>query len=115
MVGNASLLVGWLALAWTLGAFGEEMAFQGCLLNRVAGLSGSRFRYLPALAFTGIVFGLGHSYQGVSGMISTGLGNVFSGVLYLWMGRNLWASIVAHGVVDTLGILMIFLGRYPGM
>lgn len=37
------------------------------------------------------------------------------GALYLWTGRNLWAPIIAHGVYDTVAILLAYVGKYPGL
>jgi membrane protease YdiL (CAAX protease family) len=37
------------------------------------------------------------------------------GALYLWSGRNLWAPIIAHGAYDTVALLLIFRGTYPGL
>src|SRR6266853_261398 len=59
--------------------------------------------------------GAGIGYQGVSGMIAAGLGGFVFGLLYLATGRNLWASVIAHGTMDTVGFLLLFLGKYPGV
>jgi membrane protease YdiL (CAAX protease family) len=32
------------------------------------------------------------------------------GVAYLAAGRNLWAPILAHGFIDTVGVMMAWLG-----
>jgi membrane protease YdiL (CAAX protease family) len=37
------------------------------------------------------------------------------GTLYLASGRNLCTAIIAHGVNDTLGFALIYLGKYPGL
>jgi len=36
--GHIGILLLWILLTWTLGAFGEEMVYRGYLMNRVAGL-----------------------------------------------------------------------------
>jgi membrane protease YdiL (CAAX protease family) len=36
-------------------------------------------------------------------------------VIYLRTGRNLAVPIVAHGVQDSIDLILIFTGRYPGM
>ena len=69
---------------------------------------------MVALLITSVVFSLGHGYQGLSGVITTGLTGLFFGILYLACGRNLWVPILAHGALDTFGFLLIFFGRYPG-
>lgn len=77
-------------------------------------LGGSRAVWIVALLVTSALFGAGHLYQGMSGAIATGLTGLIMGALYLGCGRNLWVPIMAHGANDTVGFLLLFLGRYPG-
>jgi len=115
LAGNVHFLLISLAVAWTLAALGEEFVYRGYLLTRIAHVLGDTSRaWLGALAVTSILFGVGHGYQGVSGMIAAGLGGFVFGLLYLATGRNLWASVIAHGTMDTVGFLLLFLGKYPG-
>jgi membrane protease YdiL (CAAX protease family) len=116
MVGNLKLaLLGW-AATWTLAAFGEELVWRGYLLNRVAGL----FRNTPAgwvvsLILVSAVFGASHGYQGAVGMIQEGFAGLLLGVVYLACGRNLAVPIVAHGITDSIDVLLVFTGLYPGL
>jgi len=115
LAGNVHFLLGSLALAWTLAALGEEFVYRGYLLTRIARVLGDTPRaWTGALIVTSILFGLGHGYQGASGMIAAGLGGFVFGLLYLATGRNLWVAVVAHGTMDTVGFLLLFLGKYPG-
>ena len=116
LAGNIHFLLISLTVAWTLAAFGEEFVYRGYLLTRIARVLGDTPRaWLGALVVTSILFGVGHQYQGLSGMITAGLGGFVFGLLYLVTGRNLWASVIAHGTMDTVGFLLLFLGRYPGV
>jgi membrane protease YdiL (CAAX protease family) len=101
LVGNTPFLALALATTWTLAAFG--------LGDR------SPAAWVASLVLVSVLFGLGHLYQGTSGAIATGLSSVVFGALYLAGGGNLWVPIVAHGVHDTVGFVLIFLGKYPGM
>jgi len=115
LAGNVHFLLISLAVAWTLAAFCEEFVYRGYLTTRIARVLGDTSRaWLGALAVTSILFGVGHGYQGVSGMIAAGLGGFVFGLLYLATGRNLWVSVIAHGTMDTVGFLLLFLGKYPG-
>ena len=115
LAGNVHFLLISLAVAWTLAAFGEEFVYRGYLLTRTARVLGDTPRaWLGALAVTSLLFGAGHAYQGASGMITAGFGGFVFGALYLAAGRNLWVSVIAHGSMDTVGFLLLFLGRYPG-
>jgi membrane protease YdiL (CAAX protease family) len=109
--GNLVVLLIWLALAWTLGAFGEEMVWRGYVLNRVADLFGRRRAgWVVGLLGMGVLFGLGHAYQGLPGIMTNFLWGILYGVLYLASGRNLWLPIVAHGVEDTTSLTLLFFG-----
>ena len=113
--GNVHFLLISLTVAWTLAACGEEFVYRGYLLTRIARALGDAPRaWLGALVASSILFGAGHGYQGVSGMITAGLGGFAFGLLYLATGRNLWASVIAHGTMDTVGFVLLFLGRYAG-
>jgi membrane protease YdiL (CAAX protease family) len=115
-VGNVRLLLLWLALNWTLAAFGEELSFRGYVMIRLADLGrGTREAWLASLVVTSALFGWGHGGQGLTGMVQEGFAGLLLGVLYLWSGRNLTMPIVAHGVANTLAFVLIYLGRYPGV
>jgi hypothetical protein len=56
-----------------------------------------RFRrssWIGSLLATSALFGAMHAYQGLSGIIATGLTGLVFGGVYLTTGRNLWACIV---------------------
>ena len=116
LVGDERQLLFWLAVSWTLAAFLEEMVYRGWLTARVAELARySKRGWILAVVVTSILFGLAHMYQGTSGMITTGLTGLMFGAAYLASGRNLWCAIIAHGLTDTIGFVMIYLGVYPGL
>jgi membrane protease YdiL (CAAX protease family) len=116
LIGNTKLLLIGLGVVWTLAAFGEELAFRGYLLNRVADLGGrSRAAWAVAYIVMSAVFGLGHLYQGPSGVIDSAVAGLMFGGLYLALGRNLWPAILAHGMSDTLALVMVYCGWTPGV
>jgi hypothetical protein len=116
IIGDEFRLAVWLVLVWTVAAFMEEMVFRGWIMTRVAEVGRfSSGAWAAAVVVSSVIFGAVHLYQGASGVIATGLtGAVFAG-LYLATGRNLWAAILAHGFMDTVGFVMIYLGVYPGL
>ncbi len=114
--GNVFLLSLFLVLVWTLAAFGEELVNRGYLMNRVAELAGgSSVAWAVSLVVVSVLFGVAHLYQGISGVVANISAGLVYGALYLWSGRNLWAPIIAHGVYDTVALLLIFWGKYPGL
>jgi uncharacterized protein len=54
---------------------------------------------------------LAHIIQGPVGVISTGVVGMIFGWGWFRSGRNLWALILGHALVDTYGIAMMFFGR----
>lgn len=115
-VGNVRLLLFWLALSWTLAALGEELAFRGYIMNRVADLGrGTKSAWWVALLATSALFGWGHGGQGLTGMLQEGFAGFLLGLLYLGAGRTLPIPIVAHGVANTVAFILIFFDRYPGV
>jgi membrane protease YdiL (CAAX protease family) len=116
LTGNIKLTLTFMLLAWTLPAFGEELVYRGYMMNRVAGFLGGRRRaWIISLIAVHVGFGLAHAYQGVTGVIDEGLMGFLYGVIYLRTGRNLAVPIVAHGIQDSIDLVLIFLGKYPGM
>jgi membrane protease YdiL (CAAX protease family) len=111
LVGNERQLALYLVLVWTWAAFGEELAYRGYLLNRAADLVGrTPAGWSVAVVFVTGLFGFGHSYQGLAGMLDTGLHGLILCGVYLASGRNLWPVILAHGVTDTVAIGLLYSG-----
>ena len=77
--GNWKLLLLFVALSWTLAAFGEEMVSRGYLMNRVAGLfRNPKVAWTVSLIVVSFVFGLRHIDQGMTGQVENminGLGD----------------------------------------
>lgn len=87
-------LLWFIALAVSAGIC-EELVFRGCLLSVVRSAVGLR----PATIVSCLVFSVAHAYQGVGGIVRTGLiGAVFT-VVVLGLG-SLIPAIVAHALVD---------------
>lgn len=100
-----------LALVWVFAALGEEFAYRGYLLNRGAeALGGTRAAYVLAMLAAAVLFGIGHWYKGPAGVIDSGFAGLILGIAYLVTGRNLWAPILAHGLIDTTGVAFLYFG-----
>lgn len=98
-----------LFVIWGKAAFGEEMIARGFLMNKVETIfRWTRQEKLFAALIQAVLFGLGHSYQGPTGIIlSTTTGLIFALVYYL-SKRNLMINILAHGIADTFFITIIY-------
>jgi membrane protease YdiL (CAAX protease family) len=116
IVGNVRLLVFWISLSWLLGALGEELAFRGYVMNRIASVGRyTRSAWVVSLIVASALFGWAHGGQGLTGMLQEGFAGFLLGLLYLGFGRNLVVPIVAHGVSNTVAFVLIFYDRYPGV
>lgn len=111
IAGNVKVASLSLLLVWTFAAFGEEIGYRGYLLTRVADLGHrTTAAYWIAVVVTSILFGYGHYYKGPAGIVDSGIAGLILGMAYVISGRNLWASILAHGFIDTFGVIAAFLG-----
>jgi membrane protease YdiL (CAAX protease family) len=110
--GDTRTFATWLAQAWTLAAFGEEMVFRGYLIPRITEFIGdtSMGRVIAVIASSAL-FGFAHRYQGWAGVIATAIIGMGLGTLYLWSRRNLWAAVLCHGFVDAVHLSALYLGH----
>ena len=111
ITGNIGMAFLALGIVWTFAAFGEEIAYRGYLLNRTAEAAGrSAAAYVVAMIIVAVLFGYGHYYKGPAGIVDSGVAGLILGTAYLCAGRNLWASILAHGFIDTYAVVVVYLG-----
>jgi uncharacterized protein len=116
LTGNLKTTLLAIALAWILAAFGEEMVYRGYLMNRLADFGNrTRLAWFCSLMISSLVFALAHTYQGLTGVVEAGIDGFFLALMYLRTDRNLSVPIIAHGVQDTVDVMLIYLGKYPGM
>jgi membrane protease YdiL (CAAX protease family) len=109
--GNIKVALVALLVVWTFAAFGEEIAYRGYLVTRAADLGKrSPTAYWIGIVFVSILFGYGHYYKGASGIVDSGIAGLILGAAYMFAGRNLWASILAHGFIDTFAVVDAFFG-----
>jgi uncharacterized protein len=109
--GHVTEALEWFLLVWTFAAFAEEIGYRGYLINRAAEAGGrSKAAYWVAMVLASVLFGYGHFYKGPSGIIDSGMAGLILGAAYLLCGRNLWVCILAHGFIDTVAVIAVFLG-----
>ena len=109
--GNVVVALRWLLIVWTFAAFGEEISYRGYLLTRAADVGArSTTAYWVAVLLVSVLFGIGHYYKGPAGMLDSGMAGLVLGTTYMLSGRNLWACILAHGFIDTVGVVALFFG-----
>jgi membrane protease YdiL (CAAX protease family) len=86
----------WIATSITSGVC-EEMVFRGYVQRQLRALSGN---VVAAVLGQGLVFGLFHSYQGLTNVIVISVLGVLYGALAAWRG-NLRANMIAHAWGDV--------------
>ena len=104
--GNLTIYL-WMLIpvSWGSAAIGEELLVRGFMQHRLTGMTGPLLgAFLQAL-----IFGLAHSYQGLSGTLTTFAIGLAFGLVYLRC-RNLVPLIIAHGLIDTFAMTAIYLG-----
>lgn len=111
LAGNAGQALLLLGLVWTFAAFGEEIGYRGYLLNRAAHVFGGSIRASwAAVVASAVLFGFGHFYKGPSGIVDSSVAGLILGGAYVLAGRNLWVPVLAHGFIDTVGVVLGYFG-----
>jgi membrane protease YdiL (CAAX protease family) len=112
--GHPWVYVSWLLLAWSSAALGEELQFRGFLWSRLERLfGGGQAAGWATLIVQAGLFGLGHVYQGLGGVLATACAGLVLGAVFLAGRRNLVACMVLHGLIDTVSLTALFLGWVP--
>ena len=106
--GNLSLLLLMLLLAWTTIAFGEELFYRAFLISRLVDHAGMGNKL--AIFVSAIIFGCAHFAEGPVGIFSNGAFALLFGWIYLRSGRNLWITVIGHGLINTLRFMLLYAG-----
>ncbi len=89
------------ALAGTAGVC-EEILYRGYLvwyLVAWAWLFAPHQSFLVAVIVSSLLFGVGHAYQGVRGVLLTAAVGAFLAAVY-WITRSLFAGMLIHALMD---------------
>jgi membrane protease YdiL (CAAX protease family) len=106
--GNLPLLILMLALAWTTIAFGEELFYRAFLISRMVDHAGMSNKL--AITISAGIFACAHFAEGPMGIFSNGAFALLFGWIYLKSKRNLWITIVGHGLINTLRFMLLYAG-----
>ena len=109
--GNFVIFLLFVLLSWTTIAFGEEMFYRAFLITQLQGVfPGSKLGTVLVLLASSLLFGLVHWVEGPLGVMNTFVMGLILGAVYLRSGRNLWITIIAHGLANSIRFLFLFLG-----
>jgi uncharacterized protein len=106
-------LLRWIVISWTTAGFGEEIIWRGFFMKQIARLFDDQKKssWVIGLVFTSIVFGLAHYHQGPGGMLGTSFVGLVYGIVFLVTGRNLWVTIIAHGLTGSISFILLYLSQ----
>ncbi len=109
--GNLPMLLVSLAGVYFVSSFGEEVVYRGFLITRLQHLFGgqSRIALVAALIFSSIIFGFAHFGWGPMGIAQTTCMGGALGISFLMTKRRLWPLILAHGIMDTMLLVPLYL------
>ena len=106
--GNVPLFLLMLLLAWTTIAFGEELFYRAFLVSRL--IDHAALGRKAAIAISALVFGIAHFAEGPLGILSNGAFGGLFGWIYLKSGRNLWITVIGHGLLNTFRFILLYTG-----
>jgi membrane protease YdiL (CAAX protease family) len=110
MRGDWKALLSALVLTWIVVSFFEELIFRGFIMSELGDLFGMTGVFASLiLLISSAIFGMAHWYQGKASALSSALVGLLLGNTFIWSGYSLWLPILTHAVIDTLGLLFIYL------
>jgi membrane protease YdiL (CAAX protease family) len=109
--GNFSNYLAFLALGLLFGGIAEELIFRGFVVGWGSQIFGQRSAIWLAL-LSACVFGTTHFYQGIPGVVTTGMIGFLFGLIYIGTGKKLLPAIIAHMTVNAYGITQLYLGGW---
>ena len=98
--------------SFIVAGFGEELwrvATMRGLLEIAPRTMAPLTKNIVAVTVSALIFGIGHLYQGVVGVIVTAFIGIALGAITLHH-RSIWPAVIAHGFFDASSFLMVVLG-----
>ena len=110
--GDVTYLVTNIILYGVIHALAKGLAYRAFLLNRLETIFGqAQIGVGIAVVLAALVFGLSHLGSPVSTLVITALVGLVFNLLFYWSHRNVWPTIVAHGIYNATLFALVFLGR----
>jgi hypothetical protein len=63
-----------------------------------------------SILIAGVIFGAVHFAEGPVGILSNGAFGILFGWIFVLSVRNLWITIIAHALINTLRFTLLYLG-----
>ena len=112
---NLPMLVVSLAGVYLVSSFGEEVIYRGFLITRIEEMfrGPTKLAVATAVVVSSVVFGFAHFGWGPMGIIQTTFMGAALGVSFLMTQRNIWPLVLAHGYMDTILLVQLYLAAPP--
>ncbi len=109
--GDFTVLLVSLPFMWVIAGLGEEVLHRGFIMRKLALIWGNTNQaWIKALFVHAAIFGIGHFYQGLSGILITTISGIIYGAAYYFSGKNLWVSIIAHSLANSIAFVEAYQG-----
>jgi len=107
--GNPSGLIFLLVFVWISAAFGEEIVWRGYFMKQFIKFFGhGKISLTLNILLCGGLFGMMHSYQGLTGQIVTAILGMILSFIFHKKKYDLWLNVAIHGFFDTIAILALY-------
>lgn len=111
--GNKELLIQLWIYAMISAAFAEEVIFRGYFCSLIEPFIGtSKASKAITVLLGAVLFSVAHYSQGMSGLINIFIISLVFYTVFIRSGRNIYATILAHAIIDTFSLYQIYLGNY---
>ena len=107
---NLGMLILTLAGTYLVASFGEEVIYRGFIINRLIELGlDSKIGKVLVIIISAMIFGLVHYQWGPMGIVQTGFMGAVLGYFYLKLNKRIWILVLAHGYMDTILMIQMYL------
>ena len=114
--GNTSLLFSYIIRLILIAGFFEEIVFRGFLVGKLLKVFGeSNLGWFASIILASVVFSLFHEYQGIVGVVYSGIGGVLFGYLFKYYQKNLWYTIIIHACFDISSAVLMYFDYYDAV
>jgi len=111
--GNSKLLLVYIIRLILIAGFFEEIVFRGFLISKFLKLFGSsNLGWFASILLAATIFSFFHEYQGLVGIIYTGIAGLVFGYLYKFFNKSLWYLIIIHSSFDISSAVLMYYDYY---
>ncbi len=95
-------------MGWLIGGLYEEIVFHGFIFTRLEKMINGKYSSHISFVITSLIFGLYHIQLGALGLINALVVGAVYLAVFLYFKRNLWYSIICHGLYNTMVMTLIY-------